>query len=120
MRSVLWAFFVVILLISAVFLNSIVISYNIKEVIGRLERIPSSLADSEGYSEIRKDFTEMERYLSITVSHNDLADIDRDFAELEGAIEAEDEESLIITKSRLINALGHLKRLTDISIDSIF
>jgi hypothetical protein len=53
------------------------------------------------------------------VSHSDLSEIEGAFAELIGAAEAKDEESVIIAKSRLTNALMHLRRLSIIGIEGI-
>jgi peptide chain release factor 1 len=72
------------------------------------------------YRAAEEHFHSMRRYLNITVCHDSLLMIESSFAELIGAAEAKDEESLIITKSRLIGEISHLRRLSGINMNSIF
>ncbi|MBE6636094.1 MAG: DUF4363 family protein [Ruminococcaceae bacterium] len=119
MRSVIWAFIIVFLLITLVLLNSIIISYNIKEVISRLEDTPNEISAADKYLDIRDDFIKIRKYISLTVNHEDISEIDSEFAELSGILTVGDAEELVIAKSRLINALLHLKRLSGINLESI-
>ncbi len=119
MKSVIWAFIIVFLMIILVLLNSIIISYNIKEVISRLESTPAEISAADEYLDIRDDFIKTRKYFSLTVNHDDITDIDCEFAELVGALSAGDDKELMIAKSRLINALMHLKRLSGINSESI-
>ena len=73
----------------------------------------------EEYTQIYEDFKKKEGYIALTVNHGDLMSIENAFAEIIGAAKANDRESLIIAKSRLIDALGHLRRLSGINFDSI-
>ncbi|MBE6537675.1 MAG: DUF4363 family protein [Ruminococcaceae bacterium] len=111
---------VLITVLVTVILNSILVSNSIQKITERLENAPSNLESYEIYSEIFEDYMKKQRYIGLTVSHEDLTNIEREFNEIIGSIEAEDEESLIIAKSRLIGALSHLKRLSGINADSIF
>ena len=77
------------------------------------------LANNESYEEIAEKFQKHERYISLTVSHDDLTNIEEAFAELIGAVNANDEARLITIKSRLKDSLTHLGRLSGINIDSI-
>ena len=58
-------------------------------------------------------------YLSLTVSHDDLSDIEDIIAELRGAAEVGDKDGVRIAKSRLGSALSHLRRLSGVNLDSI-
>ena len=49
-----------------------------------------------------------------------MTNIEEELNEILGAIEAEDRETLIIAKSRLMGSLSHLRRLSGINADSIF
>jgi hypothetical protein len=60
-----------------------------------------------------------QHFFAITVSHDDLTNIEGCFYEILGAAEANDDDALKIAKSRLIGSLSHLKRLSAINIDSI-
>ena len=64
-------------------------------------------------------FRKAEKFISITVGHDDLTHIEENFADIIGAARAGDEDALVTTKSRLIDSLGHLRRLSGISLDSI-
>ena len=58
-------------------------------------------------------------FLSITINHDDLEDAEDLLAELTAAIKVGDEDQIEITKSRLRTALGQLRRLSAVGIDSI-
>ena len=120
MKSVIGAYIIVIILILFVILNSVIVSYNIKEVIKMLENVQDTSESGEKYIEIYEDYERRQKYISLTVNHNDLSAIETEFAEILGSVEACDYENLTIAKSRLIGALKHLKRLSGINIDSIF
>ncbi len=88
---------------------------------GMVDEVIESVCDAESYedaAEAQKYFTEYERYISITVSHEDLTNIEDLFSQYVAEMEAESERAEI-TKSRLVNALVHLGRLSKIGIDSI-
>ena len=65
-------------------------------------------------------FKKEENYLSLTVNHNDLTDIEGLFSEMIGYLSIEDAENAKVAKSRLIDALSHLGRLSGINISSVF
>jgi hypothetical protein len=71
------------------------------------------------YSEIYDDYRQRQKFLSITVNHEDLTTIETEFEEILGSALADDKENIIIAKSRLIGALEHIRRLSGINIDSI-
>lgn len=103
-----------------VFTNSFIIYNRTSYLTDKIETIPSSSEHGNEYKQTFEEYQKMQMYFSITVGHSDLTVIEDSFAELLGAVEAEDEESLKIAKSRLIQALHHLKRLSGVNFDSIF
>ena len=107
---------VVLISINAFALGRIIDS--VTAAVTEAEEKDTDAAENE-YTEIYENFKKKERYISLTVNHNDLMNIENSFAELIGAARADDQESLVIAKSRLIDALGHLKRLSGINLDSI-
>lgn len=124
MKSVIIAYVIVILIIALVILNSLFVSYNISEVMRQLEKASDKDAGEVGglleeYTAIYDDYLRRQKFLSITVNHDDLTNVEDGFEEILGALRAEDYGSVIITKSRLIGALSHLRRLSGINIDSI-
>ena len=120
MKAKIAATVMAITVIIAVFLNTFLLLYNIDEIIRRVDAATTDIDGADVYVEIYNDFKKREKFISLPVSHDDLTDIRNDFAEILGAAEAEDEESLIIAKSRLGESLLHLRRLCGISFDSIF
>ena len=64
-------------------------------------------------------FSRVAFFLSITINHDDLEDAEDLLAELTAAVKAGDENQIEITKSRLRTALGQLRRLSAVGIDSI-
>ena len=115
------AYTILVSTVTLITVNSLVLGRMIDTVtkaVSDAEVDDTTLAETE-YTEIYEAFKKKERYISLTVNHNDLMNIENSFAELIGAAKADDKESLIIAKSRLIDALGHLKRLSGINLDSI-
>ena len=57
--------------------------------------------------------------MGMTVSHEDLTAIETGFSEMIGYLSVGDRNGAEVTKSRLLDALGHLRRLTGINIESV-
>ena len=81
-----------------------------------LDKLPEA---AEHFEKISDHFSGVEKYISITVSHDDLTNIEESFSEIIGAARAADLEEVLKIKSRLTDALVHLGRLSGINIDSI-
>ena len=120
MKTVIIAYATLILVIVIVIINSLIIANSIEIIMKKLNDAPDSVDDGGIYEEIYKDFMKWRKYLSITVNHEDLTNIEEDFREILGAVSASDDAGLIIAKSRLIESLYHIKRLSGINTDSIF
>lgn len=114
MKSIKTTSVFLFLLICLILANSFYIIKITNELSSELE-----LADNEEYREIAEKFQKHERYISLTVSHDDLTNIEEAFAELIGAANANDEARIITVKSRLKDSLSHLGRLSGINLDSI-
>ena len=109
------------LLISVIIGNSIYLKSVCSDFSKRLDEISlnSPISALPLLENLFSDFQSAEKFISITVSHEDLTNIEEGFAEMIGAARANDEETLIITKSRLIHSLEHLKRLLSINLDGV-
>lgn len=115
------AYAILICAVVLISINSIVLGRIIDDVTDAVkdgEESDTDLAQEE-YTRIYENFKKKESFIALTVNHGDLMSIEDAFAELIGAAKADDKESLMIAKSRLTDALGHLKRLSGINIDSI-
>ncbi|MBO7304726.1 MAG: DUF4363 family protein [Clostridia bacterium] len=122
MRSVRGALVALVVLIAAVLVNSIYIGKVSRELMDKIEQVEGEDAAllCDEYERIFEEFKKAERIISLTVSHDDLTNIEEGFAEIIGAARAGGEVGLSTVKSRLADALEHLGRLSGINIDSIF
>ncbi len=119
MKTVIVSYIILGVVILLVVINSIVISNSIDTILEKLRGIPGASSAKEEYQRAFDDYMAAQRFFGITVSHDDLTNIEGEFYEIIGAAEAGDDESLIIAKNRLIGALTHLRRLCGINADSI-
>ncbi len=115
MKSVRIAAVVLMLTVLLVVANSFVVRELIDGVIDDIE-----VAEPEEYEEIFANFKRIGKYISISVDHEDMMDIDMTFAELVGMAKVGDSKGAEVTKSRLRYSLEHLRRLSGMNIDSIF
>ena len=121
MKIVKSAYVILCFTLLSVIANSIVLNILIAKTLNDVKDLPDYLTDVS-YSEcenLYNNFKKQEKYISLTVNHEDLTEVESSFAEMLGAIKANDSESVLSIKSRLIDALEHLRRLSGINIDSI-
>lgn len=104
-----------------VIINAIYIGHIAKNFSKSIDLIDTRDAESAAkeYKMLYEKFKRYERYISITVSHDDLTNIGNCFSEIIGAAEAGMAGSIKTIESRLKDSLGHLGRLSGINIDSI-
>ena len=115
MRSVRIAAVILTITVLAVILNAIGVRLVIDGIVADVEA-----AEADGYAEVFERFKKMEVYVSLSVDHEDMMNIELAFAELVAMAETGDAEGAEVTKSRLTYSLEHLKRLSGLNIDSIF
>jgi len=120
MKTLIFAIVTSLTVTALVGVNSFILNRSISALVEECEAIPNSTDMKTDYESLYQSFMKKQRFISLTVSHDDLTEIENDLAEILGAIEANDEESLIIAKSRLIMTLTHLRRLSGVNLDSIF
>lgn len=113
---------VLLILLIAVGLNSIFIHKTVGEMYDISIEAGENGIDviAEKFERISEIYKKNEVVISLTVSHEDLRDLEEILAEINGAIIAKDEQSAKIAKSRFENALQHLIRLSSLNIESIF
>ena len=119
MKTIVTAYVILSVIIIIVIINSLVISHNIDVILEKLHGAPDTSEALDTYEDILENYIERQKYLGLTVSHDDLTNIEREFYEILGAAKAGDDDTLKIAKSRLTGALTHLKRLCGINFDSI-
>ncbi|MBO5907458.1 MAG: DUF4363 family protein [Clostridia bacterium] len=116
-----------IIILFAVISVSVVNSFILHREIDTITEKIRSLEINDGQTdaavgkaeEIREYFRKKESYISLSVSHEDLSNIESILAEMIGQLEVGSCDDARVAKSRLIDALGHLKRLSGVNIDTI-
>lgn len=122
MKSVVFAYIIFPLLLTLSLINSFALGNIIENIDAALSETDDSnpaLAEEE-YVRIYEEYKDVELYVSLSINHDDLSNLENAFAEIIGAARAGDKESVIIIKSRMNDYLRHIKRLIGINIDSIF
>ncbi len=120
MKEKILAIVILISVISFVTANTLVLNKQIKEMIENVKSLEVDADDAkENAEKYHSDFMEKEQYMSFTVSHDDLTSIEDCFVEMIGYLSVEDIDSAEVTKSRLINYLEHLRRLSGFNMDSV-
>lgn len=110
-----------IILALSIFANSLYIEKTTKRLSQMVKQADISDMEkcNEEYERIFKEFKKAERFISLTVSHDDLTNIEEGFADIIGASRAGISANVMIVKSRLEDSLEHLGRLSGINLDSI-
>ncbi|MBE6644362.1 MAG: DUF4363 family protein [Ruminococcaceae bacterium] len=121
MRAVRFAVICLFTVFVSIIGNSIYISKTTEKFADAIKEIDTNNLEmtSNKLKEIYASFKKAERFISITVSHDDLTNIDESFSDIIGAAEAGMKTSVITIKSRLEDALRHLGRLSGINLESI-
>ncbi len=108
--------------LSAVVINTIILRKQVNIVYYRIKELDLTESSNAALSisrDIYDDFKQKEKYISLTVNHNDLTNIENCFAELIGYLSVDDLEGAEVTKNRLLDSLCHLGRLSSFNLDSI-
>lgn len=120
MKEKIFAVVILIAVVTFVIANTLII----ESQIGDIEKAVSSLNTEsknavETARKIQEDFMHKERFISLTVSHDDLTNIEDCFVELVGYLSIGDADNAKVTKDRLTHSLEHLRRLSTFTIDAI-
>lgn len=120
MKTKIFACVTITVIIAFVTINTIYLDSAITELTDLVAAL--NLDDEnalQNANDVFENFKDAEAYISITVSHDDLTNIEDGFAELVGYLRVEDTEGAKVVKNRLINSLEHLRRLSGFNFDSI-
>lgn len=100
--------------------NTLLLDRYVGEVTEAVEGLdPSADNAGERADQIYQSFKKRATYMSLTVSHDDITDIEDCFVEMIGYISVGDTDGARVTKSRLLRSLEHLWRLSGLNWDSI-
>ena len=122
MRTKILAAILLVLTVLAVSLNTYAVGKEIEQTARAVEaiQIEEDTRAAEAQTRAAYDsFKEREDYLSITLNHSDLRSIEEMFSEMIGMLSVADADGARVTKSRLTDALSHLRRLCGLNMDSV-
>ena len=108
-----------ILLVILAIANTVLTNQWIEELVADVESLSIENSSKDSIERIEKRFDRLDLFLSITLNQNEIDEAKDDLAEFITAIEIEDEAAAKIAKSRLVDALRRLGRLSSVRIDSI-
>ena len=86
------------------------------------ERLDVSEENSKAEDEARalsREFMQKERFISLSVNHEDLTNIEEAFTELIAELSVGEYNNATVAKNRLVDAFEHLRRLSGCNIDSV-
>ena len=123
MKEKIIATSILVVIISFVFINTILLDKEIKKIandVNELQISDTNSVDSERRArEIYDRYKRRETFISLTVNHEDLTNIEEGFDEIIGYLSVNDTDGALVIKSRLIGSLEHLRRLSGFTIDAI-
>ena len=119
MKSAVISSIILIALFILVGVNTAVVDDMLDKTIAEVEDLSFDSELQESFDALRCEYEKNAKYINLTVSHQMMSEVEEAFAEMEGAVKATDEDGFIGAKSRLVDALGQLRRLAGLSLDSI-
>ena len=106
-------------IISFAVTNTLVLQDLTERLISEIEEVSVNEFTLDKLLKIDEKFKKTEIYIAMTVSHDDLTNIEDCFAEMEGYLSVGDTNGAEVSKSRLISFLEHLRRLVGFNIDTL-
>ena len=120
MKEKIIAILLLILILTYVVINTVMLSNGIEEITNSVKGLDVGNSNSKNEAEsIYERYKDYETYISLTVDHDDITNIEDCFVEMIGYLSVEDSDNAKVTKGRLISYLEHLRRLSGFNIDAI-
>ena len=123
MKERAMAIVLLVVVIISVVTNTLLLCSKLDHIIYRIERLnfieTNNFETKTEAEEIYKEYQDYYLFLGLTVSHDDLTNIDNCFVELLGYISINNFDEATVAQSRLINSLEHLRRLCGFNIEAI-
>ena len=120
MRSVIISSVILVLIIAFAITNTILVGKMCRTTLSEIEKIETKTVSTENIDKILSDFKKKTAYISLTVNSDTVSDVYAAFAELIGAVRAEDKSSAEISKSRLTQTLTRLLEAESVSLLCLF
>ena len=123
MKEKIIAFCLLFLVLCFVLINTLVLDRQIKSLYDDTAKIEISDSDIQAAErsarELYEEFKKREKFISLTVNHEDLTRIEESFSEIIGYLSVGNADDAMVIKNRLLDSLEHLRRLSGFNIDSI-
>ena len=120
MKEKILSIVLLVMVIAFVTVNTIILNKQVEEVTKSVSSLSLDNDDAEMEARrIYESFMKKEKYMSLTVSHDDLTSIEDCFVQMIGYLSVDDKKNAEVTKSRLISYLEHLRRLSGFNIDAV-
>ena len=119
MKSAVISAIILAVIFILVGINTAIVDRMIDKTIAATEELSFDEDTRENFDRLSKSYESYAKYINLTVSHVMMGEVEEAFAEMEGAVKSFDEDGFIQAKSRLIDALGQLRRLAGFSFESI-
>ena len=122
MKEKIFGVVTIIFVIAIVSFNTIKLDNDISTIYNAVRTIDTNEnaknAEARAH-EVYDFFKGKELFIGLTVNHDDLSNIEEDFAEMIGYLSISDYNGASVTKNRLLDSLSHLRRLLGFNIDAI-
>ena len=119
MREKVVAVVLLLSLLTAVTVNTVYLTNKLDEICRSICDLDIKTEEKTQAEAIYEEYNQAKTIISLTVSHEDLTNIDDAFVQMISYISVGNVEEAEVTKSRLIASLQHLRRLSGFNIDSI-
>ena len=120
MSEKILAVVILLVVIAFVIANTLIIDTQTTDLIEEITSLDIETGNAEETArKIHTSFMKKEKFISLTVSHDDLTNIEDYFVELVGYLSIGDIDNAKVTKDRLEHSLEHLRRLSTFTIDAI-
>lgn len=123
MKAKIFAVILMAIILVSVSVNTFVIDKQISNLAKEVEAIEINEGDTESAYDksikVLEGYKKNETYISLSVNHDDLTNIEDTFSEMLGNLSIGDAGGAEVAKNRLLCALMHLRRLSGINIDAI-
>lgn len=123
MKAKIFAVILMVIILVSVSVNTFVIDKQISNLAKEVEAIEINEGDTESAYDksikVLEGYKKNETYISLSVNHDDLTNIEDTFSEMLGNLSIGDAGGAEVAKNRLLCALMHLRRLSGINIDAI-
>ena len=119
MKVKIFSVALLVLLIFSVATNTIFLTRCIDGILSDVEKLDTKNEKAWDHGgKIFENYKDAEGFLSLTVSHDDLADVNLYFTEMNAYLALGNPEEAAVAKSRLIDALTHLRRLSGFNFNA--